>query len=146
MSVSTPILTTSSEIWACAPAQSASAARARECRMGRMNVSPGDLLRPWPSARPRATLSQQLCKEIGDLGLCSLQICTTTVLAAMAMDRINWDNLRLFLAVVRAQSAQEAARRMEVDHSTITRRLHRLEKELGAQLFERTPAGHLLTT
>ncbi|MBS0468829.1 MAG: LysR family transcriptional regulator [Proteobacteria bacterium] len=63
----------------------------------------------------------------------------------MAMERINWDNLRLFLAVVRAQSAQEAARRLEVDHSTITRRLHRLEKELGAQLFERTPAGHLLT-
>ncbi|HQQ71407.1 MAG TPA: LysR family transcriptional regulator [Alicycliphilus sp.] len=63
----------------------------------------------------------------------------------MAMDRINWDNLRLFLAVVRAQSAQEAARRMELDHSTITRRLHRLEKELGARLFERTPTGHLLT-
>ena len=63
----------------------------------------------------------------------------------MAIDRINWDNLRLFLAVVRAQSAQEAARRMELDHSTITRRLHRLEKELGVQLFERTPAGHLLT-
>ncbi len=63
----------------------------------------------------------------------------------MAIDRINWDNLRLFLAVVRAQSAQEAARRLELDHSTITRRLHRLEKELGARLFERTPAGHLLT-
>lgn len=67
-------------------------------------------------------------------------------LIRMAADNINWDNLRLFLAVVRAQSAQEAARRMGVDHSTITRRLHRLEKELGAQLFERTPAGHLLTT
>jgi len=63
----------------------------------------------------------------------------------MAIEHINWDNLRLFLAVVRAQSAQEAARRLQVDHSTITRRLHRLEKELGAQLFERTPAGHLLT-
>ncbi len=63
----------------------------------------------------------------------------------MAIEHTNWDNLRLFLAVVRAQSAQEAARRLEVDHSTITRRLHRLEKELGAQLFERTPAGHVLT-
>ena len=58
---------------------------------------------------------------------------------------INWDNLRLFLSVVRAQSAQEAARRLNVDHSTITRRLHRLEKELGTRLFERTSAGHVMT-
>lgn len=58
---------------------------------------------------------------------------------------INWDNLRLFLSVVRAQSAQEAARRLNVDHSTITRRLHRLEKELGTRLFERTAAGHVMT-
>ena len=58
---------------------------------------------------------------------------------------INWDNLRLFLSVVRAQSAQEAARRLKVDHSTITRRLHRLEKELGTRLFERTSAGHVMT-
>jgi DNA-binding transcriptional LysR family regulator len=64
----------------------------------------------------------------------------------MAANQINWDNLRLFLSVARAQSAQEAARRLDVDHSTVTRRLHRLEKELGAQLFERTPAGHVLTT
>ena len=64
----------------------------------------------------------------------------------MTAHQINWDNLRLFLAVVRAQSAQEAARRLGVDHSTITRRLHRLEKELGAQLFERTHSGHVLTT
>lgn len=64
----------------------------------------------------------------------------------LAIDTINWDNLRLFLAVARAQSAQEAARRLVIDHSTITRRLHRLEKELGARLFERTPAGHVLTT
>ena len=63
----------------------------------------------------------------------------------MTQAGINWDNLRLFLAVVRAQSAQEAARRLDVDHSTVTRRLHRLEKELGTQLFERTPAGHVMT-
>ena len=64
----------------------------------------------------------------------------------MATNQVNWDNLRLFLSVARAQSAQEAARRLDLDHSTVTRRLHRLEKELGAQLFERTPAGHVLTT
>lgn len=63
----------------------------------------------------------------------------------MPAEHVNWDNLRLFLGVVRAQSAQEAARRLGMDHSTVTRRLHRLEKELGAHLFERTPVGHLLT-
>jgi len=75
------------------------------------------------------------------LGTNPLQNCTT-----MPAEQINWDNLRLFLSVARAQSAQEAARRLGLDHSTVTRRLHRLEKELGAQLFERTPAGHVLTT
>lgn len=65
--------------------------------------------------------------------------------AGIEQAAINWDNLRLFLAVVRSQSAQEAARRLNVDHSTVTRRLHRLEKELGTQLFERTSAGHVLT-
>ena len=77
-----------------------------------------------------------------------MQICTTKRNAriCMALERINWDNLRLFLAVARAQSAQEAARRLDIDHSTVTRRLHRLEKELGAQLFERTTVGHILTT
>ncbi len=64
----------------------------------------------------------------------------------MTTEHIDWDNLRLFLAVTRAGSAQEAAQRLGIDHSTVTRRLHRLEKALGAQVFERTPAGHLLTT
>jgi len=63
----------------------------------------------------------------------------------MTQAGINWDNLRLFLAVVRAQSAQEAARRLDVDHSTVTRRLKKMKKELGTQLFERTPAGHVMT-
>lgn len=63
----------------------------------------------------------------------------------MSMEHLNWDNLRLFLAVVRGGSAQEAARRLQLDHSTVTRRLHRLESELAARLFERTPTGHALT-
>ena len=63
----------------------------------------------------------------------------------MATNQVNWDNLRLFLSVARAQSAQEAARRLDLDHSTVTRRLHRLEKELGAQLFERSTRRIVLT-
>lgn len=63
----------------------------------------------------------------------------------MKTSGINWDNLRLFLTVARAQSAQEASRQLEIDHSTLTRRLHRLEKEMATRLFDRTSLGHVLT-
>ncbi len=59
--------------------------------------------------------------------------------------QINWDNLRIFLAVARSQSATGAAGALGMDHSTITRRLRRLEKEIGSKLFDRTPQGHSLT-
>lgn len=59
--------------------------------------------------------------------------------------RIDWDNLRIFLAVARSQSALEAAGQLELDHSTVTRRLYRLEKEIGSKLFDRTTQGHRLT-
>lgn len=60
--------------------------------------------------------------------------------------RFNWDNLRVFLAVARTQSALEAAAQLEMDHSTVSRRLHRLEKEIGSALFARNPQGHMLTS
>lgn len=58
---------------------------------------------------------------------------------------INWDNLRIFLAVARSHSALEAAGQLGMDHSTVTRRLKHLEKEIGAQLFDRNSQGHQLT-
>lgn len=53
----------------------------------------------------------------------------------------SWDDLRLFLAVLRAGSFTEAARRLEVEQSTVSRRIARLERSLAAPLFDRTPAG-----
>ncbi len=63
----------------------------------------------------------------------------------MDISRTNWDNLRLFLAMARYQSAQEAARQLDIDHSTLTRRMHRLEKDIETRLFDRTSTGHQLT-
>lgn len=63
----------------------------------------------------------------------------------MKTSNINWDNFRLFLAVARTQSIQEAARQIDIDHSTLTRRIHRLEQEMETQLFSRTSLGHTLT-
>lgn len=57
----------------------------------------------------------------------------------------DWDDLRFFMAVARAGSLSAAARRLEVNHSTVLRRLGSLELQLGVRLFERTPTGYFMT-
>ena len=61
------------------------------------------------------------------------------------MHNVDWDNLRTFLAVARSGRISAAARRLRVDHTTISRRLAALEEELGVPLFYRTTTGYLLT-
>lgn len=58
---------------------------------------------------------------------------------------MDWDHLRFFLAVVRAGSLAGAARALGVNHSTVFRRIHAFEAQLGARLFERLPEGYALT-
>ena len=58
---------------------------------------------------------------------------------------MDWDNLRIFLEVARASRLVEAARRLQMDHSTVSRRLRRFESELGTQLFDRNNQGCELT-
>jgi DNA-binding transcriptional LysR family regulator len=55
---------------------------------------------------------------------------------------INWDDFRLFLELVRSGSARGAAQALGVSHSTIVRRVERLEKSLGATLFDRDFTGY----
>jgi DNA-binding transcriptional LysR family regulator len=54
---------------------------------------------------------------------------------------IDWDQLRYFLAAIRAGSLSGAARVLDVEHSTIRRRLLALEQALGAPLLTRSPDG-----
>ena len=61
------------------------------------------------------------------------------------MHVMDWDDLRVFLAVARAGRVAAAARALEVEHSTISRRLAVLEANLGAPLFYRTAGGYQLT-
>ncbi|MBA4788748.1 MAG: LysR family transcriptional regulator [Rhizobiales bacterium] len=58
---------------------------------------------------------------------------------------MNWDHARIFLAVARAGQILQAAQRLDLDHATVTRRLNRLEADLGAKVFERRPTGCTLT-
>jgi DNA-binding transcriptional LysR family regulator len=52
-----------------------------------------------------------------------------------------WDDVRIFLAVHRHGSLGQAARRLGLDTSTVSRRLGALERALGRPLFERARDG-----
>lgn len=56
-----------------------------------------------------------------------------------------WDDLRVFLAVARAESLSRAAPVLRMDVATVGRRIARLEQDLGAALFVKSPQGYALT-
>lgn len=58
---------------------------------------------------------------------------------------MNWDDIKLFLEVARSERLSVAAKRLSLDASTLSRRLHKLEESLATKLFERTLDGHVLT-
>lgn len=57
------------------------------------------------------------------------------------MHSMDWDDLRIFLAIYRAGSTSGAARALGIQHTTVGRRLTSLEEALGTSLFTRTPSG-----
>jgi DNA-binding transcriptional LysR family regulator len=61
------------------------------------------------------------------------------------MQDVDWDDLRFFLAVSELGSISAAAELLNVNHSTVLRRLASLEKRLGARLFDRLPDGYAMT-
>jgi len=58
---------------------------------------------------------------------------------------LDWDDLRIFAELARAGSLSAAARRLKLDHSTVSRRLDALEAALGLKLLDRLPQGTHLT-
>ena len=58
-------------------------------------------------------------------------------------DKIAWDDLRTVLAVVRGGSLSAAARELQLQHSTVFRRIEEIERRLGARLFERDRGAYL---
>ena len=58
---------------------------------------------------------------------------------------MNWDNVRVFLAVAKSGSVSQAGRSLGINHSTVLRRIQNMEEELNARLFHREPRGYSLT-
>lgn len=57
----------------------------------------------------------------------------------------SWDDVKLFLALVRTRRLAAAAKTLGVDISTTSRRLARLEEQLGLSLFDRRRDGLVAT-
>jgi DNA-binding transcriptional LysR family regulator len=58
---------------------------------------------------------------------------------------MNWDDVRFFLSVARTGQFLAAARKLGVNHATLSRRVTALEQALKAQLFIRSTTGCDLT-
>lgn len=58
---------------------------------------------------------------------------------------MNWDDLRYFLAVASAGSLSGASHQLDVNTTTVLRRIASLEEDLGARLFDRERTGYRLT-
>ncbi|WP_218158150.1 LysR family transcriptional regulator [Stigmatella aurantiaca] len=69
---------------------------------------------------------------------------------AMAVQKrsgpLDWEDLRVFVALARAGSLSAAARVLKVSHATVGRRIAALEETLGRTLFDRHSGGYSLTT
>src|SRR5262249_19532376 len=123
----------------------------------RWTVMPGEGGVPWPAAalppgarscrrRPRSTSSSPSCASFSPgLGFArrampcdfaSLPANTHVIIASM-----QWDDVRLFLALCRARTVGGAGRTLGVDASTVSRRLGALEESLAATLFDRGREG-----
>ncbi len=58
---------------------------------------------------------------------------------------MNWDDVRIFLAIARAGQILGAAKRLGLNHTTVARRLTALEETLSATLIARSTSGSSLT-
>lgn len=58
---------------------------------------------------------------------------------------MNWDDLRFVVTVARQGSLVSAARELDVEHTTVGRRVDAAERALNAKLFARSTGGLVLT-
>lgn len=63
----------------------------------------------------------------------------------MDVNKVSWDDLRYALALARHPTMAAAAGSLHVHQSTVSRRIHALEDQLGVKLFEMAEAGIVMT-
>ncbi len=71
---------------------------------------------------------------------------TRRPLGSSLLDRVSWDDLRVFAIAGKELSLRKAAAALRTSSSTVVRRIERLEGILGVRLFDRLPDGVALTS
>jgi DNA-binding transcriptional LysR family regulator len=66
-------------------------------------------------------------------------------IGSVLLERLSWDDLRVFVVVARTLSFRKAATALRTSSSTVSRRVDRLEEIFEFRLFDRIPDGLLLT-
>lgn len=57
---------------------------------------------------------------------------------------MDWDDLKIFLAIARRGSVRGAAEELKINQSTVSRRIIAFEKSIGTLLFEKLPSGYVI--
>lgn len=58
---------------------------------------------------------------------------------------MNWDDMKVFLAITATGGLKKAAQKLGVHHTSVARRIKIFEGDLGVKLFDRLPGGYALT-
>src|SRR5262245_50688209 len=99
----------------------------------------------WPAPDSR---EPRECLDRGDRIRSSLQANSQDRQGELAKMHkgIDWDDLRLALAIARGEGLSGAARSLGINHATVFRRLNQLERRIGVRLFERFRTGYSATS
>jgi len=75
-----------------------------------------------------------------------MAVSNTRMEIGMNINRLSWDDLRVFLAVARAGNLSKAGRLLAMDHATVGRRISALEFAFETPVFERDRQGYRLNS
>ncbi|MGR3637100.1 MAG: LysR family transcriptional regulator, partial [Shimia sp.] len=57
------------------------------------------------------------------------------------MEKLNWDDLRVLSAVIKTENLTSAARRLQIDPTTASRRITRLSSSIGLPVYTKLSDG-----
>src|SRR3984885_6479637 len=68
-------------------------------------------------------------------------LCQISKSSVSKMEHVDWDDLRILVAIARGGTMRSAAAACDLSAPTLSRRLTELERRLGEPLIDRVPSG-----